>query len=411
MTQHIEPDFSQIEKLGDRVIGQLNALREVAPIYWSELNQSWIISGHAEVVEAYSGNLPFSAQRHKLLNLVVPDEEERKKLIPNTLRYFPHFLINIDPPEHTRVRGLLMKAFTRKVAEDYRPQARKVICQILDGIKGRSEVEFIEEVARQITARNLMRITGFENEEFYLPKLKEWAYLANAAGSGRPSRELLARNDKGFAEMAEAFLVEINRRRTSPGTDFLSKLVHAGEGDNKFSDDELIGEMILVLLAGHDTTLNTMALIINALSTRKAERDHIREHPEAILNNIMEMMRFIAMSTSQGRVVAEDFEWKGHQFRKGQIVTIMTAAANRDPHVFVEPERIDFSRNQDNNVTFAPGTHHCIGHLIAKMQLTEFFPEFLNRYDRFDILDEELHFGGGLTFRGPQEMHVRLHPR
>jgi cytochrome P450 len=79
--------------------------------------------------------------------------------------------------------------------------------------------------------------------------------------------------------------------------------------------------------------------------------------------------------------------------------------------VFAEPERLDLTRNQDANLTFAPGTHHCIGHLFAKMQLTEFFPEFLRRYRDFDVLDDEIKFGGGLTFRGPQALHLRLHRR
>ena len=86
----------------------------------------------------------------------------------------------------------------------------------------------------------------------------------------------------------------------------------------------------------------------------------------------MELMRYIAMSTEQARVVAEDFEWKGHHLKKGDLMHVMTAGANRDPLAFDQPERMDLTRNQDNNVTFAPGTHHCIGHLFAKMQLTEF---------------------------------------
>ena len=103
-------DFSQVEQIGNRFITQLNALREISPIVWSETEQSWIITGHAEVAEAFSGSLPFSTARHKLLNFVLPDADERQKLIPNMLRYFPHFLINLDPPEHTRVRMLMMKA-------------------------------------------------------------------------------------------------------------------------------------------------------------------------------------------------------------------------------------------------------------------------------------------------------------
>jgi cytochrome P450 len=401
-------DFSQVEKIGNRIIGQLNAMREISPITWVESEQSWVITGHAEVIEAFSGTLPLSAARFKLLNFILPDEVERNRLIPNIMKYFPHFLINLDPPQHTGVRRLLMKPFSKKMAEAYRPLARQVICDVLDSIKGRETVEFVEEVGRPITARNIMRVTGFEDEEFYLPKLKEWAYLANAAGSGRPNKEILMRADSAFAEMAAAFLPEIARRREHPQDDFVTSLVTAGQGDEAFTDDELVGELILILLAGHDTTLNTMALSINALSKDRAAREYLVAHPDGILNSVMELMRYIAMSTSQGRIVADDFTWKGHEFKQGQIVTILQGAANRDPRVFSEPERLDLARKQDNNVTFGPGTHHCIGHLFAKMQLTEFFPEFLRRYRSFDVLDEEIRFGGGLTFRGPQALHVRL---
>jgi len=403
-------ELSKAELLGNRLIGQINAVREVAPIFWLDAEQTWVITGHAEVVEAFSGKLPLSAARHKLLNFLVPDAAARQRLIPNMLRYFPHFLINLDPPRHLDVRRLLAKPFSRQMAEKYRPVVRQVVGQVLDGIKQRDEIEFVEEVGRQITARNIMRVVGLADEEFYLPRLKEWSYLANAAGSGRPNEQVLARADRAFAEMATAFTPEIKLRRESPRDDFISSLVNAGEGDKKFSDDELIGELILVLLAGHDTTLNTMALSIHALSEDRAARDLIREqNTETILNSIMELMRYVAMSTSQDRIVSADFTWKGHDFKTGQIVTIMTAGANRDPRAFVEPERLDLSRNQDNNVTFGPGAHHCIGHFFAKMQLTEFFPEFLRRYHSFDVLDDRLQFGGGLTFRGPQAMRVRLH--
>jgi pimeloyl-[acyl-carrier protein] synthase len=411
MQQVMPIQLSRVEEIGNRIIEQINALREVSPIYWSEEEQGWVITGHQEVTEAYSGELPLSAARFKILLHLFPDEEERNKLIPNLMRYFPHFLIMLDGDQHTRIRRLLMSGFSKKVVERYRPHARDVIKRVLDGLEGKTEVEFVEEIGREITARNIMRIMGLEDEEYYLPKLKEWAYLANAAGGARPTPELLARADNAFKEMADALLPEIERRRQNPTDDFVSTVVNARDGDDYLSNDELIGELILVLLAGHDTTLNTMALSLNALSKDPAAREHLYNHPETQLNSIMELMRYIAMSTHQARIVAEDFEWKGHQLKQGQIVHIMTAGANRDPRVFAEPERLDLSRNQEKNMTFAPGAHHCIGHLFAKLQLTEFFPEFLRRYESFDILSDPIQFGGGLTFRGPQEVRMRLHPR
>lgn len=326
------------------------------------------------------------------------------------MRYFPLFLINLDPPAQARLRRLMAPAFGKKVAENYRPMARQVIRDVFDSLAGRQEVEFVEEIGRRITGINILRIMGLEDEEYFLPRLKRWAYFATAGGSGVPTREVLAETDAVFVEMAETFQPLIERRRAEPGEDFISLLVHARDGADQLSDDEIIANLILVLLAGHDTTLNTMALSIDALSRDADARSYMRANPDKMLNCVMELMRFIAMSTEQGRVIAEDFEWNGHHLRKGQLLHIMTASANRDPRVFAEPERLDLTRPQMQNLAFGPGIHHCIGHFFAKMQLTEFFPEFLDRYAHFTILEDKLEFGAGLTFRGPQALTLRLQP-
>jgi cytochrome P450 len=133
--------------------------------------------------------------------------------------------------------------------------------------------------------------------------------------------------------------------------------------------------------------------------------------PEDRLDGIMELQRVVAMSTTQGRVVAKDFTWRGHDFKKDQLVYLMVAGANRDPKVFENPERIDFHRPQHDNVVFGPGLHHCIGHLLAKMQLTEFFPALVDRFDGMQILDDELDWGTMIGFRGLQSLRVRMIPR
>ena len=109
----------------------------------------------------------------------------------------------------------------------------------------------------------------------------------------------------------------------------------------------------------------------------------------------------------QFRFVQDDFDWNGNALKKGQMVHLMIGAANRDPAIFTHPETLDLTRPQDQNLTFGPGLHHCIGHLFAKMQLTEFFPEFLRRFESFEVIGD-VPFSGGVSFRGPISMHLRL---
>jgi cytochrome P450 len=173
----------------------------------------------------------------------------------------------------------------------------------------------------------------------------------------------------------------------------------------------MVGICIITLIAGHDTTANTMAMGVAALSTHPEARETIRTAPqEDVETAVLEIMRYIAMSTMMPRIVAEDFTWRGHELKKGQFVFLMIAGANRDAKVFPDPDKLDLSREQFPNMTFAPGLHHCIGHLLAKMQLGEFFPEFLRRFDA-EVLDDHLNFGHAMSFRGLESLHLRLTPR
>ena len=117
------------------------------------------------------------------------------------------------------------------------------------------------------------------------------------------------------------------------------------------------------------------------------------------------------MTTTMGRVVVKDFDWQGRRLNKGDIVYLMIGSANRDPAVFPDPTRLDFSRPQTNNMSFGPGIHFCIGHLLAKLQLTEFFPALTRRFAAMEILDQALQWGTTVNFRGLRSLNVRFTPR
>jgi pimeloyl-[acyl-carrier protein] synthase len=119
----------------------------------------------------------------------------------------------------------------------------------------------------------------------------------------------------------------------------------------------------------------------------------------------------VAMSTAQIRVAAADFEWHGKQIHKDDFVFLMFAAANRDPRVFTNPDQIDPDRNNERSMVFAPGLHHCIGHMLAKMQVTEFLSELVRRFEGAKVLDRELSFMSQIAFRGLFHLNVRMKPR
>ncbi len=399
----VDVDLKKVALLGQSLLQKFNEIRAVSPIYWSPINKVWIVTGHAEVVEGLHGGLPLSANRLPKLLTYIPEADRSK--YPLILRLVPRLLISLDPPEQGRLRRLMMKAFSRKVAESYRPYAREIIGQMLDSAVG--EVDFVHSVSRQIPARIILRLLGVD--QVHLPKVHGWVWaFMNGLSGGGTTPELLQNAEDVVREMRALFLAEINKRRAAPTEDFISALVTAEEDGQGLEEEDILTTCYLTLTAGYDTTANTMTLGMLALANDPEAWAFVRDHPEAIDANIMEIMRFVGMSTSTARVVARDFEWKGHQFKEGQIVQLMQAGANRDPAVFPNAEVMDFSHNQQANMVFAPGVHFCIGHFLAKMQLSEFFPALLRTFKSIDVLDSELQWGPALTFRGLQSLNVRL---
>lgn len=403
----LDIDLSRAEDVGNGIVEPLDRLRDTAPIYWSETQHAWLVTGHAEVVEGFRGQVPLSAGRHKLLEAFMPDPTDRARNIPYTMQVTPFWLTNTDPPYQMRLRKLMMKAFSRKMAENNRPYARALIGQLLDEVEARGEVDFMEDVARRVPANIILRMMGLDTR--HLGSLKRWAYYLNAGlGGAAPSVEVLRETEACLVEMRDLFLAEIRKREAAPTDDFLSELIVARDGEDRLTEDEIVGICHLTLIAGHDTTANSLALGTALLADDPAAREHLRRHPDNMDNQVMEVMRLSGVSTSMPRIAAEDFDWHGHSIKAGQIVILFILPANRDPVKFPDPTKLDLARPQGDNMTFAPGLHHCIGHYMAKMQLGEFFPELVRRFERFELLEDEIQFGAGIAFRGPERMPMRF---
>ena len=152
--------------------------------------------------------------------------------------------------------------------------------------------------------------------------------------------------------------------------------------------------------------------LLESIAVAERKRDYMYRHPEETFNCTLELVRYMAMSTSQPRIVVEDFEWHGKQIKKGQVIFLMHAAGNRDPRVFADPEKLDHTRtNLDQSLSFSPGVHHCVGHLLAKLQLSQFFGELVKHFEGAELLDDELHFMPQSAFRGIHDLNVRFKPR
>ena len=404
----VDFDLTQVAEMGNGILAKIKAVREADPIYWSETNQVWMVTGHKELSEGYAGTLPLANFRAPGPALALLTPQERIERAPRFNETAKRWLFNMDPPEHPRLRKLMSKAFGRPVVEQVRSHARRFIREALDGLRDGEAVEFVAAVTRKIPARTILLLLG-QDDAIY-PRLHRWSLVLNTTGNVNLTHAQVDEIEQVFSELDELFLPEIEKRQKHPGDDFLSALITAEIDGERLSTQHLLATCNLVLIAGHDTTANTMALGTVALAQHAGARDYFRQKPENIVDAVMEISRYVAMSTVKSRRVTEDFVWNGHQLRAGQYVLMFMAGGNHDPNVFPVPEEIDFSRPQDRNMSFAPGAHHCIGHLLAKMQLSEFFPALVQRFD-IELPDDRLDFSGALGFRGLETLNVRMKAR
>lgn len=387
-----------------------NKLREMDPVHWSDASQCWIVTRYQDVWDGFQGKYPLMNAGRSEFSLVTIPHAERARRIPNLNTYVNHWIVMQDGASHARQRKLLMQALTKKMIEKIRPLARARVEELLDFAESRGTVEFNEQVARPLPGYVLFKLAGIPERHF--PSLRDWSNaMVEGMTVSAPPAEILEKTDWCMGEMNKVVLEEVNKRKTDPQDDLLTTLLNATADGESLTMDELLGTMHVVIVAGHDTTSNTMTMGLEALSRNPEAWQYIYENPDKILDCVNELMRYIAMSSGQPRLAAEDFEWHGKQIRKGQIVFLSIQGANRDPDAFANAEKLDFTRDNSGSLVFAPGIHHCIGHLLAKMQLCEFFTALVNRFESVEIVDEKLDFMPTGIFRGMYGLNVKFNPR
>jgi len=392
---------------GDALLGEINRIRALDPVYWSHESHCWIISGHREVLEGFSGTLPLSSHAlPEALYRILPKEELERRA-PMTAHFMAKISTNLDGAEHANLRKLLVKAVNRKLIEDLRPYVRERVAPLLDIAAGRGKLEFHEEIARMLPGAVILRLLGMSPD--YLTRLKGWSdAVMTALTSFDPPPGWIDRLESVINDMLEVFRGEVEQRRAAPKPDLITQLLNTVEDGTRLTADEMLATLIQVIIAGHDTTTSSMTLGVRALAKHPAAWAYWKQHPERSLDCTNELMRYIAMSTALRRVVTKDFHWQGRRLRAGDLVMLMIAGGNRDPLVFADPEELDLKRvNLDMSLTFGPGLHHCIGHLLAKLQLSEFFGALVRRFDGVEVLVEP-HFTPALVFRGVTALYVRF---
>jgi cytochrome P450 len=324
----------------------------------------------------------FVASRHAEASLVLRDKRFGKDFIERNKRRYPpevmeqpvfrsmrHWMLHQDPPDHTRLRSLVVKAFTARRVEDMRPRIQQVVDQTLDRISGQGHMDLIEDFAFRLPVTIICDMLG-------IPAEHREAFYAGSRDGGRlldPVPLSPAEIEQGnagqiMARMYFEHLFEI--RRKNPGDDLTTQLLQAEEDGSKLSNEELTANLILLFGAGHETTVNLIGNGLLALHRNPDQLALLKANPALIGNAVEEFLRYDSSVQLTGRVALEDIDdLGGKKIPKGESVLCLLGSANRDPAVYPDrPDRLDINRPNIRPLSFGGGIHHCLGAQLARIE-------------------------------------------
>jgi cytochrome P450 len=312
-----------------------------------------------------------------------PEElEQRRGPIPPELdeRINAHLLTS-DGERHRRLRRLVTKAFTPRMVEQLRPRIQEIADELLDSVEAKGNADLIESYAFPLPIIVIAELLGIPTED--RNRFRVWS---NTFVSPPLGEQALAR----FVEHTEQFLAYLDdlfeRRRAEPTEDLVSALVHANEQGDSLSENELSSMAVLLIVAGHETTVSLIANAVLTLLTHPSELETLRSRPDLMPEAIEEMLRFDSpVERTITRWAASDVELHGNSIRRGDPIIAVIGSANRDPARFSEPEKLDVARDDLRHVGFGRGSHYCLGAPLARVESEIALNTLLRRLPRLHL--------------------------
>ncbi len=313
-----------------------------------------------------------------------------------------------DPPDHTRLRGLVSKAFTPKVVESLRSRTQEIVDELLDTAIETGRVDLLESFAYPLPVRVICDLLGVPVADQH--RFKAWSGML-ARGLDPDfllSDEVIAARGEAVMQFAQYFFELLAERRQTPGDDLLSRLVAAEDGDTVLSEGELLATCILLLVAGHETTVNLIAGGVLTLLRHPDQFERFRSDPGVTRTGVEEMLRYVSPVQLTGRSFLEDCEFGGTTFEAGDFAMLLLASANRDESAFDDPDRFDVTRTPNNHLGFGFGIHHCLGAPLARMEAQVALSTLVRQVPSLVLVTDDVVYRDSVVLRGLEALPVSL---
>ncbi|MGI9597064.1 MAG: cytochrome P450, partial [Acidimicrobiales bacterium] len=377
------------------------------PIFYNRMARTWMVTGYEEATAVLRG--PVSVDRRHTIESITPYRNMRSDNIELLLSS----MLMRDAPDHGRLRKLVNRAFTPRAVTNVAPRISELTDELIGELADRA-------TDRPVDGAPIDVMAGLAN------RLPIYA-IGELLGIPRADREALKAMSDVVAQFVDPFTVfdatEMDRtiddlrsmfdrlaqeRTVDPQDDLLTALVQAEDDGRRLSRDELIAMVILLLIAGHETTSGLLGNAIIALGRNPGAVRQLRQEPALIRNAVEEFLRFDSPIQATDRTVVEDFTVGNRTVPAGAIVLVLFGAANRDPRRYDCPNELRLDRHDPRPISFGHGIHHCVGAALARLEAAAVIPAFVDAFPNFRVDERALTWRRSTTFRGPKVLPVHL---
>ena len=380
-------------------------LRALDPVWWDEDASYWLVTSHAAVMAGLR-DPHLSAQRMNIETGWIP--AELKDTLEPPISALTHQILFLDPPDHSRLRGLVAKAFTPRMIEKLRPRIQQIVDELLASVKEKGQMEVISEFAYPLPAIVIAEMLGVppEDRERFTHWTRNFGSLLDGGDGHGMTFEELVQALQGVDEFMEYFRVIIHEQRQHPRENLLQAMQEAEEQGDMLSEEELLGNCVLLLAAGHGTTTHLLGNGLFALLRNPEQMELLRADSTLLPLAVAELLRYDSPVQLTSRIAKADSRIGDKEIHAGQEIAFSLGAANHDPAQFAQPDMLILDRQENRHLAFGQGIHFCLGAPLARVEAEIAFGSLLKQLTELHLASETIEYFPSQVFRGLNALPV-----
>jgi pimeloyl-[acyl-carrier protein] synthase len=376
------------------------SMRQESPVQWGVaaapfLPGCWYFTQYRDIVAALKDNRFGREIRRATPGATLPSLPEEAKAFA---RMSGQWMVFRDPPDHTRLRLLVNKAFTPGTVEKMRPRIEAIAQELIDRVHPTGQMDLIQDYAFLLPATVIAEILGVPAE--YRGKFRIWSNAIANAIDVRQTTEVTVTASQVTHEITDFLKTLIDSHRQVPQPDLISALLEAEQNGDRLNEREIIATCILLIVAGHETTMNLIGNGMAALLANPEQLEPLRHDRSRVTPAIEELLRYDSPVQMTFRYAMEDVEYHGQVIRQGEMAGFILGAANRDPEQFPDPDRLDLTRANNHHDAFGVGIHYCVGAPLARLEGQIAITTLLDRLPGLRFSGDRLDWREMIAFRG-----------